>query len=266
MPTSGAADEEGVATEHPSHTDRAPVDGASEPTNLTKVDKASAPKPSTPLFRLPRELRDEVYNLVIPSEIEIHYVLTLEPGKRPQTTIFAATHGVAHTCHQLRDEYSAAVEPYVKKLVQGQYIGRAELSGPGPDNEYLVLEIPQFEITRAPRVELDAEIERTQQIQAIKIDVPVRERGHTSRKLTTLILSFSFAGFKEDDCHERFDILWKKESNTLDIPASLAPSLAQIIETARAVDWKGSLREKLLWQTYFVRHAKRAESEAMAEV
>lgn len=86
MVASGLVDEEAMASEHPLHTDLAAVEDG---TDATKA---------TPLFRLSREIRDEIYDLLIASETEFYHILSLEPGKRPQTTILAATSGPAHTC------------------------------------------------------------------------------------------------------------------------------------------------------------------------
>lgn len=243
MATTSAIDGDGVATERPSHTD-----------DLATADDASKATISIPLFRPPREVRDMIYDLIIPSESEIHCVLTLEPGKQPQTTIFAATSGAAHTCHQLNEEYKAAIESWVTKLMSGKKVGGLKLDGPGPCHRLLSNGLPQFEITLAQKTGAK------RRVQAVKIRITIRE-GFMG--VATLLLTFRFPLSEEvESSHQRFNIVWGRDPFCDEIrlmaPASLEPSLHQVMETAKAVEWNGSLREYFLWQKYFVRYAREA--------
>lgn len=225
-----------------------------QPLAIATTKDKSESNANLPLFRLPRELRDKIYDLIVLSERNIHYVLALERGKRPRITIFAVTSKASHACHQMKVEYTSAVVRHVKKLVKHQTVGGLLLDEPGPHCEALKKNISQLEITqtRASNAEFN------QLIQAIKISVTIRD---ALVGVATLLLTFTFPSFKKFESHQHLKILWRTElrqAETFKIPPHLTPSLQWIAKTVKAVNWKGSLREYMLWQSYFVRYVRKS--------
>lgn len=111
------------------------------------------------------------------------------------------------------------------------------------------VEIPQtLEITQTQR----AGTGRSDEIQAVKIRIPVL--GLNGRA-ATLSLTFRFPDLEKFEPRQRLSFLWCErqpcDKHAIEIPTSLRTPVQEVISVATTVDWKGSLRDYMLWQSYF---------------
>lgn len=255
MATAGTT-KDAKATEDRPHTELA-----------TAEDNGSGATANSPLFRLARELRDNIYDRVMLEESAIHYEIALEAGKKPQTSAFT-TGGAGRACKQFRAEYAAAVERYVGRLISERNDDGCRL--PTPKGETYKAGFPAEK--DPPQLEISwthsSGLESSQIIRTITFSLPIRfpptPVEYIQRKGPTLLITFKLMGSKEYGSSERLEILWKpKEWGRFyhTFPSALGPSLERVMATAKAVNWKGSLREYMLWQTQFVRFARVASAE-----
>ena len=124
------------------------------------VDDATA---QPPFFRLPRELRDEIYDLAVMSEEKFYYDIALRAERPAQKAVYI-DRGAHRTFSnsQFETEYSAAAEQRIKSLVTGGDRCGLRLVGPGrPDyRRQAEIKTPQgmvkaedvwLEISKGPR-------------------------------------------------------------------------------------------------------------------
>ena len=77
----------------------------------------------------------------------------------------------------------------------------------------------------------------------------------------SVIFAFKFPDRAELGSRLRFDCYWDKTgANDVDylrLPSDDGSILQQVLSVARGMNWKGSVREYLLWQRYVVEYARR---------
>lgn len=98
------------------------------------VDDAPA---QPPFFRLPRELRDEIYDLAVMSEEKFYYDIALRADGPAQKAVYI-DRGAHRTFSdsQFEVEYSTAAERRIKSLVTGGDRCGLQLEGPGHPDYY----------------------------------------------------------------------------------------------------------------------------------
>lgn len=222
-------------------------------------DEANA---NLPLFRLPRELRDNIYALVIASEESIFYNVALEAGKQPQTKTSVGGN-TGRACRQLRIEYATAVkrytEPFVKRLVSGQIVDGFRISYPGPLERLREKNIAPLQISWT-RCKSNGSIRniRTITIAVLVQQAPLKVFHEPTGPEFTLFASFEFSGSDEDGSSERLSIKMHRKRpgcgwGSYMIPSDLDASVQQAVSFAKTVNWKGYVREYTFWFNYFVR-------------
>lgn len=236
------------------------------PTKDATNENVAGPNANLPLFRLPRELRNMIYNLVIESEAAFHYDFALQAAQKPQISVFAIG-GVSHTCKQLKTEYKATVEQHIKKLMSQKVYRGVRLEECGPSRAW-PRDFPVLKIIQTQRVvgEVGAKY-----VHMIKVHVAIipdwfrsPDKGNDAHRgrFSTLVFMFMFPGLAELPTRRHHKIQWDdwmnsgKDRACFEIPSDLYPAVQQVIKVAKGVDWKGSLRDYLLWQSYFVRCVK----------
>lgn len=257
MSTAGTT-KDATATEDRPHTELA-----------TAEDNGSEATANSPLFHLARELRDNIYDRIMLKERAIHYEMALEAGKKPQISAFT-TGGAGRACQQFRAEYMAAVERYVERLISHKNDDGCRLTG--PKGETYVC--PSSGNGDPVKLEISwtksSGLESGQIIRTITISLPIRfpaapgEYEYVTHEGPTFFLTFKLMGSKEYGSSKRLGIPWKLkdwDKNYYTFPSALGPSLESVMATSKAVNWKGSLREWMLWQTHFVRLARVASAE-----
>lgn len=236
--------------------------------DATAEDDGSEATANSPLFRLARELRDSIYDRIMLKESAIHYEIALEAGKEPQISAFT-TGGAGRACQQLRAEYAAAVERYVGRLISHKNDDGCRLTRPKSETYVTASSAdgdqPQLEISWTH----SGDLESSQSIRTITISLPIQFPAAPGQGLRhegpTLFLTFKLMGSKEYGSSERLGIPWKTKGFEAKLyymfPSALGPALQRVMATAKAVNWKGSLREYMLWQTQFVRFARVASAK-----
>lgn len=68
-------------------------------------------------FKIPLELRDNIYDYVAYGEEKIDLHVNLETAKEPE--LHAYDHNLSQTCSQIRQEYTTRLQHRVKLLVEG---------------------------------------------------------------------------------------------------------------------------------------------------
>ena len=126
-----------------------------------------------PFFRLPRELRDGIYDLVALSEETLYCDITLRAdGPSQKTTEVHRGDRVTFSKSQFEVEYSAAIEKRVKSLMAGRDRNGLELRGPGR-LEYVL----SAHVSMVKAKELWLEVSKGR-----------RENGHIGHNIHALVL------------------------------------------------------------------------------
>jgi hypothetical protein len=104
-----------------------------EPATDTSAHVVDAPIAQSPFFRLPRELRDESYELAVLSQKTFFYDITLRADTPAQKAAYI-DRGARRTFSnsQFEVEFSAVAERRIKSLVGGRDGNGLRLEGPGP--------------------------------------------------------------------------------------------------------------------------------------
>lgn len=239
------------------------------------VDDATA---QPPFFRLPRELRDKIYDLAVMSEEKFYYDIALRAERPAQKAVYI-DRGAHRTFSnsQFETEYSAAAEQRIKSLVTGGDRCGLRLVGPGrPDyRRQAEIKTPQgmvkaedvwLEISKGPRA--DGHIGHS--IHALVL--AIRMTGPQITRLEpapSVIFKFKFPDKAELGPRLRFDCYWDIEAPThihdhLHFPSDDDSVVQQILSISPGVDWKGSFREYMLWHRYIVKYAHSGPSPAFS--
>lgn len=254
-----------------------------EPATDTSSHVTDVATAQSPFFRLPRELRDEIYDLALLSEPTLYCELTLRKGSPPQRRTYIGRN--AHrTCpnSQFEIEYSAAAGRRVKSLQAGEDRNGFYLTGPSPS-----LMQKKYQSLYAKAEEMWLEVSKVQQedgklrhnVHAFMLDIPlslfrdlkvVHDTGTPTVLIPSVVFAFKFPEKAELGPRLRFDLWWDKTTwrehvgdvDCLRFPSDDGSILQQILSIAKEVNWKGSVCEYMIWQRYLVIHARRRGSLA----
>ena len=239
------------------------------------VDDATA---QPPFFRLPRELRDEIYDLAVMSEEKFYYDIAVRADGPAQKAMYI-DRGAHRTFSnsQFEVEYSAAAERRIKSLVTGgdrcglrlgepgrpEYPRRAEIM---TRHGMVKAEDVWLEISKGPRA--DGHIGHS--IHALVL--AIRMKGPETTRLQpgpSVIFKFKFPDKAELGPRLRFDCYWDMYAPThiddiLHFPSDDDSVVQQILSISSGVDWKGSFREYILLHRYVVRYAHSGPSPAFS--
>jgi hypothetical protein len=257
--------------------------------NTTSIDNIDAKDTPTaiathhtaamfPFFSLPRELRDEIYDLAALDEQTLYCDVTLR-GDAPSQKTAHAYRGAHRTSpsSQFEVEYSEAIARRVKSLVTRHDRNGFYFGGPGP-----ILEVPKTgEEFKAEEIWL--EVSKRQQddgkttynIHALmlavsllnaRIAAAVYNHSHVHNAVRTtldpcVVFAFKFPDKAELGPRFRFDCYWdagvERHRECLYLPSDDDCVLQQVLGIAKEVDWKGAVREYMMWQRYVVKYARR---------
>lgn len=228
-----------------------------DPTVKTNRTTAATP----PFFRLPRELRDQIYDLVALSENTIYYDIALQVGEPPQKRISVAR-DASRSRSQFEVEYSAAVERRVKSLFARSELSGKRFASPGAPT----LKETKDVWLRISKARADGGFIQNIHLVKMTINLLPPERLELKEHLQKMILVLEFVD--SEDLGPRQDLIfpWARLTEGLRIecppsfvlPPGCDPLVQQSLSLTKAVNWKGALREYMLWQTYFVRYARKA--------
>jgi hypothetical protein len=263
-------------------TSTASSDAEHQPTatiaNILRVDDATDKRDRTdtnapPFFRLPRELRDEIYELATLSEGKFYYDITLRADGPAQKTVYI-DRGAHRTFSnsQFEIEFSAAAERRVKSFVTGGDGSGLRLVGPGPQDYvratalrrgqmFVKAEDVWLEVSKGPRA--DGEIGNN--IHTLVLVIPlVCPRTTPTPIQQSVIFKFKFPDKAELGPRVRLDCYWDGDvpdfDEILHFPSDDGSIVQQVLNIAKEVDWKGSMREYMLWQRYILRYAHKGPS------
>lgn len=212
---------------------------------------AAATAATFPFFRLPRELRDEIYDRVACSARTTFYEITLEANKPPRKIAYITRGG-----SQFEVECADAASRRIKSLlVAGDRSGRS-LCGP----ETSEARDPEQQV-KAKHHWLEgsqgyrADGSYGQHIHALILVLPLasEERGYRSM----VVIRFRFPGKEELGPRRRFDAYWYRKSYKLKFPALAGSAVQELLDIARQVVWKGSIREYMIWRRYVANYVRR---------
>ena len=210
-----------------------------------------------PFFHLPRELRDEIYDLVAVSARTTYYDIVLEANRQPRTTAY-----VTRGDSQFEVEFTAAVQRRVRSLLVGGDRSGLKLRGPDPR-----------EGARDPRKRDKAEhhwLEGSQgqradgsyglNIHALILVVPLNPTPFSCEPCSTVVFTFRFPGQEELGSRQRFDACWVGDSGKLGFPEVDRSAGQELLSIAQKVVWTGSIREYMMWRRYVVRYMREEAS------
>ena len=228
---------------------------------------------TSPFFSLPRELRDEIYALAALDEQTLYCEITLTADGPSQKTAHAYC-GARRTFpnSQYEVEYSAAIERRVKNLVTGRDRNGSYLSGPGPvagvsrDGKHAKAEEIWLEVSDGQQD--DGQIKRN--IHALMLEIPVwpcrhpRVCNNSGMPISydpSVVFAFKFPEQAALGPRRRFDCYWnadmERRAEILLFPSDDGSVSQQVLSIAKEVNWKGSVREYMMWQRYVVEYARR---------
>jgi hypothetical protein len=191
--------------------------------SMTAIDDVRRPTAAeaithSPFFRLPREIRDEVYDLVALSEERMLYSITLKANERPQKA-HVAPRGASYACSVFMAEYQDAVTRRVKALM-----------GQGDGNG---LRLSHFEplsgsVVKVKMSEGESKDEPVQNIHAVRLVIP------------TLWISTKIRKFESPYTYAQAAVVFQ----------------FKFPDKEQTVDWKGCMRENMVWHNFFARYAR----------
>jgi hypothetical protein len=219
-----------------------------------------------PFFRLPRELRDEIYDLAALEAKTFFYDITLRADMPPQKAAYVDRGaGRVFSNSQFEVEYSAAVEKRVKLLVSGADRYGFKLYGPGTVKTNNQAENIWLGVSKAQQEEGKI----SHNVYDLKLVIPIRPDEDTRlvHDYPSVVFAFKFPEKAKLGPRVRFDCYWDRvklphfgDSDCLRFPSDDGSILEQILSIAKKVNWKGSIREYLVWQRFIVIHAQRGAS------
>lgn len=250
-----------------------------------EMDKMARTVAATSFSRLPRELRDEIYDLLVLDEVCLDCEITLTADGQPQRTVRADRNGRAFLNSPFEIEYVAAVERRIKKLLAGGDDGGLQLSQTGAPADvlrsketYVKAEGTWLEVSRGQHA--SGQISHNFHALVLVIPLyPVYDRLETleskddkMRLNPAVRFKFKFAekaelgprlrvgcywdGYLEVEWHGDVAVTPKKRA--LHISSDHDGSvLQQVLNVAKEMNWKGSAREYMLWQRYIVSNVRR---------
>lgn len=216
---------------------------------------------TAPFFRLPRELRDQIYDLVALSARTTYYDITLEANKQPEKIAYVTRGG-----SQFEVEYAAAAERRIRSLLVAGDRSGLVLSSP---------EARQHVKNRDKQVKAEQhwlEVSQGQcaggyngrNIHALILVVPLVTKADSSRFRypSTVVFAFRFPGKEELGPRRRVDAYWHHDSRHQDsrrliFPSADGSAVQELLKIAQKVVWTGSMREYVIWQRYFASHMRR---------
>jgi len=245
----------------------------------------------SPFFRLPRELRDEIYDMIALDATSLYYEFSLKAGatvqktalltsdvssgcppikgEHPHSTILFPTwqtisedtgceSGLARICKQLTVEYSAAVERRIECLLS---FGCEEPRLA----EFIWMGQRWVRLEYSTQKRADNSV-AAQSSHALTIPVLVVSGFESLPKLHA-VAYFTFRFHDSEDLGQREHQFISSEREGAFVRFELPKHvLQQLNDLMNAADWKSSvngLKERMLWFQYFKRHAvKQREREA----
>lgn len=213
---------------------------ASNEAKSSKAEDASVT--DSVFFRLPRELRDQIYTHVAQKEKhQVLYVnIGLQKGQKPHITATAHDGGLTGTCTQLRREY---LEAFAKVYGAG-LVEQTELSYGSA----------QITATRAP----------VEGVTAIEARIHTFDGSNPLKPTSTLILTFTFIGGPaptgtlqklefSPPAHERSQWYEDKIKEFWQMKDDRNAVRKQAIAAAKGVQWKGFLLCYKHWYEVVIR-------------
>ena len=248
--------------------------------NAPRIDDGTGEADDTaatisPFFRLPRELRDEIYELAALSEETLYCNITLRADGPAQKTSHAGRDAHRTFAHsQFESEYSAAVERRIKSLVTGSDRNGLQLFVPGPSKNRksggLEVKAEEIWLEVSKGQQEDGKVRHS--VHTLMLAIPLMSPdGMTTLEYissATKMSQFVTFALKFPEKEElgpclRFDCHWDgdKDANDRLLFLSDDGSISQqVLNVAKEMDWKGSVREYMLWQRYIVKYVRRGAS------
>lgn len=238
--------------------DSSPTDEVNDPKaiNTTASSEATTTADSR-LFRLPLELRDEIYDLLALEETRIFVEIGLQKGEKPRKEVFAVR-GLGHTTALLRLEYTRAVERRV-----GGLMSKGDLNGDRictPASMYKSLRKPRLDVSRTQRSDGSFD----QHAHALTIQVPCKFpywgwenpnsifRTFAADVRQHLVVTFTLDS--NEDLESRLSIAGPREIRTREqgykFPRGCMAAMEEMASVAKSTKWTGLLRYLQLWQAY----------------
>lgn len=245
--------------------------------DLSEAMNGLALEAKLPLLRLPRELRDNIYDLLALSEDQLHLRIVLGKGSKPQKLFFTAEAfgrndrlvktdytDLGRTSSQLRQEYAVALERRVRLLMTTRDLAGNRLGAPGKNQQVDVT--ARLHISQAKR----ADEPIAQNVHALTI--PVRFSDWTRVQWArdswdlgerpSLVVHFAI---DEDEVLEArgciqgplLDVGQTARDDLFNWPEGAVPATKQVVNTAKATDWKGSFGFYALWHNYVMRYTSK---------
>jgi hypothetical protein len=213
----------------------------------------------SPLFCLPRETRDHIYDLVALSEEKLLYKFTLKAGERPQKA-YSVPRGASYACSEFMAEYRDAVERRVISLM-----GKGDHNG---------LRLSHFEplsesVVKVKMSEGKIEDKPAQNIHAVRLVVPallITSEARTfgfdgplERPQAVVVFQFKFPESERLGPLQDIPLSWDKHDSRdggFATPERYNPLVQQVRSISKKVDWKGCMRENMVWHVFFARYTR----------
>lgn len=210
-----------------------------------------------PFFRLPRELRDEIYNLAALGEDTIYYDIALKADEPPQKTAYTRqSTDRSFSDTQFEVEFAVAIENRVKALMGGCDQNGLHLCGPGRRHEKASWKGIWLEVSEGKRP--DSEV--SQNIHAVKLDIPLEPSYMHPGHEPSMVVAFKFPAKVELGPRIWFDCFWVTTDSSdrymLVVPSKDDSVVQQLRSIAKEVSWTGSVREYMLWERYIARYVR----------
>jgi hypothetical protein len=211
------------------------------------------------LFRLAPETRDHIWDLVALSEEEMVYSITLKAGEQPQKA-YAVPRGASYACSEFMTEYQNAVKRRVIAL-----IGKGDRNG---------LRLSHFEplsesVVKVKMSEGKTEDEPAQNIHAVRLVILARLITSEARTYTfdgpvehpqaVVVFQFKFPESEQLGPLQDLPLSWDKHDSRdrgFATPERYNPLMKQVRGISKTVDWKGCMRENIVWHVFFARYAR----------
>jgi hypothetical protein len=206
----------------------------------------------SPLFRLAPATRDHIWDLVALSEEEMVYSITLKAGEQPQKA-YAVPRGASYACSEFMTEYQNAVKRRVIALM-----GKGDRNG---------LRLSHFEplsesVVKVKMSEGKPEDEPAQNIHAVRLVIPARLNtfdGPVGRPQAVVVFQFKFPESEQLGPLQDLPLSWDKHDSRdggFATPERYNPLMKQVRGISKTVDWKGCMRENIVWHVFFARYAR----------
>ena len=245
-----------------------------EPATDSSAHTTNVATTQPPFFRLPRELRDEIYDLVAMSEETLYCDITLrEDGPSQKTTYVDRGDHRTFSKSQFEVEYSAAIEKRAKSLIAGRDRNGLQMWGLGRP-EYVMG--ADARMVKAKEVWLEASMgprengRISHNIHALVFVAPLLGLGYTAIGLEhSVVFKFKFPDKVELGPRLRLDCYWYKygpeQGENLHIRSVDDSVVQQVLGIAKGMNWKGLVREYMLWQRFIVKYVHRGPSGSFAD-